>query len=59
MALKKLYNVNTTVISDRQVRVPDKYSHEVDQYTQQEVDTRTEGSLPYQTLVGPIGTLQE
>ena len=39
--------------------MPDKYTDKIYQYTQQEVDTRTEGSLPYQTLIGPIGSLQE
>ena len=33
IVLKKLYEVNTTLISDRQVRVPDKYTDKIYQYT--------------------------
>ena len=58
VVLKKLSDVNTTVISERQVRFPGEYTEKIYQYTKQEVDTRTEGSLLFQTLIGPIGSLQ-
>ena len=47
--LYKLFDVNKTVLTSEHVRVPGKYTDKIYQYTKQEVDTRTEGSLPYQT----------
>ena len=57
--LKKIWDVNRTVLTSSHVRVPDKHTDKIYQYTKQEVDLRTKGSVPFVTIVGPIHTLQE
>ena len=57
-ALKKIWDVNHTVLTSSHVRVPDKYTDKIYQYKKQEADFRTERSLPFVTIWGSIHTLQ-
>lgn len=51
--LKKLWDVDTTVLATEHVRVPDKCTGKIYEVTKQEVDTSTPGPLPFPTVLGP------
>ena len=57
--LRKVYDVNKTVITSKHVRVPDKFTDKIYEFTQVEVDPMSEGALPFKTVVGPCLLFQE
>jgi len=48
--LRKVYDVNKTVITSKHVRVPDKFTDKIYEFTRVEVDPMSEGALPFKTV---------
>ena len=53
--IRRIYDVRDTSITN--LRVPDKYTDKIYQYTEQEVDVNAKGALPFRTLEGPFRSL--